>query len=935
MKYHAFISYSHTDAAWGAWLHRALETYRPPKSVRRQLPIEAPPRLFPIFRDREELPTSPDLASNIREALADSRFLIVICSPAAAHSRWVNEEIKTYKQLGRADHILALIVAGEPNASDTPGKDPAEECFPEALRYAYTPEGERTDARVEPIAADVRAGKDGKRAALLKLAAPMFGVSYDTLRQRDQERQRRQRLLTGAASLVLLLTLGGLGWNAYRLSALRRVEHAQQRLERAQQRRERAQSEFRMASHSAEGGDLRNAMAWAARAIRDDPSVDASRALGFSLLNSAAVAVWAVKQRNFVSSARFSPDGQRLVTASGDSTAQIWDAHTGATLGGPLRHHSFVNSAAFSPDEQRVVTASADSTAQVWDAQTGARLGIPLKHHNVVLSAAFSSDGQRVVTASEDSTAQIWDARTGANLLLLRCGSFVNSAAFSPDGRRVVTASWDTAQVWDAHTGAKVGSPLLAVGDVWSAAFSPDGGRVLTVSWPATVIWDVRSGAKLAEMHARNGAQTNTAVFSPDGERVVTTSTDGGAQVWDARSGAALGPPLWRAHRANSLAFSPDGERLVVAARDSTAEIWDVQTGATLSRSYPSMEALAMSRDGQRVVTQSSGVAQVWDVRTGAALTPRLWYGQPVSSAAFSDNGGLVVTASFGTGQIWDGHTGAKLGASVVYGTPTLPSFSPDGRRVVTAGSDGVAQIWDARTGAKLPRSFRHANVVSSAVFSRDGARVLTVSANAAQIWDVRTGAKLGEPVSEFQMTSAMFSPEGQRVLTVSGDGTAEIWDIKTKTKIAPSIGHHVNSATFSPDGRRVLTVSEDSVQIWDVRSGTKLGDPFGAGHGVNFAAFSLDDMRVLTAAGNKVRVWDAEVGRVEDAELMADFLEAAAQAHIDAGGAVAQTDARTAARAIDRLLLDARADSRAPPGAFARWEQRRFFSDRDAHPQP
>src|ERR1043166_6542262 len=119
-KYWAFLSYSHRDAKWGDWLHKALETYRVPRRLVGKVSRDGavPERVYPVFRDREELPVSADLGANINEALGESRYLIVICSPQSAQSRWVNEEIKTFKKLGRDDRILALIVDGAPNASD-------------------------------------------------------------------------------------------------------------------------------------------------------------------------------------------------------------------------------------------------------------------------------------------------------------------------------------------------------------------------------------------------------------------------------------------------------------------------------------------------------------------------------------------------------------------------------------------------------------------------------------------------------------------------------------------------------------------------------------------------------------------------------------------------------------------------------------------------
>src|SRR5262245_35929399 len=132
-KYKAFISYSHRDAHWGDWLHRALERYRVPKKLvrTRGRAGAVPTSLFPIFRDREELASSADLPEQIKQALEQSAHLVVICSPHSATSRWVNEEILAYKRLGREDQVLAIIVEGEPNTADEPSVQ-ALECFPRA-----------------------------------------------------------------------------------------------------------------------------------------------------------------------------------------------------------------------------------------------------------------------------------------------------------------------------------------------------------------------------------------------------------------------------------------------------------------------------------------------------------------------------------------------------------------------------------------------------------------------------------------------------------------------------------------------------------------------------------------------------------------------------------------------------------------------------------
>lgn len=205
-KYWAFISYSHSDEAWAQWLHKELETYRVPRRLvgRRNAFGAVPKRVFPVFRDREELPGAFDLGSNLTDALRLSRHLLVICSPRSAASHWVNEEIKLYKSMGRENRVLCLIVDGEPNATGRPDLGLLE-CFPPALRFRVGADGQLTDVRTEPIAADARKGKDGRGNSKLKLLAGVLGVGYDELKQREQGRVRRQRLRLGASILGSLL----------------------------------------------------------------------------------------------------------------------------------------------------------------------------------------------------------------------------------------------------------------------------------------------------------------------------------------------------------------------------------------------------------------------------------------------------------------------------------------------------------------------------------------------------------------------------------------------------------------------------------------------------------------------------------------------------------------------------------------------------------
>jgi tetratricopeptide (TPR) repeat protein len=202
--YKAFISYSHRDENWARWLQRALESYRVP---RRLVGSEGafgpiPRRLKPIFRDREDLSSAADLTAQIRQELSASECLIIVCSPAAAGSRWVNEEIRRFRELGRGERILALIVDGDPQATDL-----ANNCFPNALVESAA------GVRHEPLAADVRKYADGKNLSLLKLVAGILGIRLDELRRRDSQRRMRNLIIYCVSVLLLVSLFGWLAWS--------------------------------------------------------------------------------------------------------------------------------------------------------------------------------------------------------------------------------------------------------------------------------------------------------------------------------------------------------------------------------------------------------------------------------------------------------------------------------------------------------------------------------------------------------------------------------------------------------------------------------------------------------------------------------------------------------------------------------------------------
>jgi tetratricopeptide (TPR) repeat protein len=194
--YKAFLSYSHKDEAFARWLHRELEAWKVPRDlVGRATPKGTVPRtLRPVFRDRDDFAGGPSLKDATLAALQASEFLVVICSPHSAASQYVNEEVRLFKAMGRADRVIPVIVAGEPGSAQ-------DECFPAAVKYKLDDAGAIGREPAEPIAADARESGDGRPRALAKVVAGLLGVAFDEITRRaEQARRRRVALAAGVGT---------------------------------------------------------------------------------------------------------------------------------------------------------------------------------------------------------------------------------------------------------------------------------------------------------------------------------------------------------------------------------------------------------------------------------------------------------------------------------------------------------------------------------------------------------------------------------------------------------------------------------------------------------------------------------------------------------------------------------------------------------------
>ena len=530
-----------------------------------------------------------------------------------------------------------------------------------------------------------------------------------------------------------------------------------------------------------------------------------------------------------VTSAAFSPDGSRIVTASRDKTARIWDAATAKEIAVLRGHDDFVNSAAFSPDGSRIVTASNDKTVRNWDAATAKEITVLHGHDYEVNSAAFSPDGLRIVTASSDKTARIWDAVNGKQIAVLRGHDFeVNSAAFSPDGSRIATASRDkTARIWDAVSAKQVAVLRGHDDAVLSAAFSPDGSRIATASRDKTArIWDAVSPKQIAVLRG-HGDAVLSAAFSPDGSRIVTASGDYTARIWDSATAKEIAVLHGHHGPVYCAAFSPDGSRIVTASADNTARIWDAADAEELAvlrghRGY--VNSAAFSPDGSRIVTASAdNTARLWDAATGTGLAVVRGHDDPAFlAAAFSPDGSRIVTASAdNTARIWDAASAKEIAILRGHDNDVFSAaFSPDGSRIVTASADNTARLWDAATASEIAVLRGHDGYVRSAVYSPDGSHIVTASADhSAQIWDAATGSEVAVLRHDSYVRSAAYGRDGSRIVTASGDKTARVWDARLKTMsvkdlLAEACVHLIGLTKLTRDEMRLAGYPDSMFEI-------------------------------------------------------------------------------------------------------------------------
>ena len=813
----AFLSYSRKDVAFAKALEGHLENFKTPNG------LQIPEHNLAIFRDESDF-TGAAYYNSVESHLRQSAALIVICSPDAASSSYVDDEVRRFAKIspGNERKIVPILYRGVPNNEVKPSHE-HESAFPPALCEALgMPVG------INYLGFDLAKHKLNRGAyfnSWYALLANVCGVSRAEIEERDRLRQSRQRRFQAAVIGVVFVAL---------LVALIVTLISRQQ---AVSERDLARSgELSANALNAMSGDPQLGLLLSIEAAT--LSYSANHAISIEAQESLHHALLTQRERlrlnvnsGFAYSVAFSPDRRLLATAD-VSQIRLWDVVTGVPLATQFTGAGKCLSLAFSPDGTKLITGGGDKQARLWDVSSGRQLHVFSGHTEFIWSVAFSPDGNRLATASNDSTIKLWDVSSGKELRTLAGHKgFIDAVAFSHDGKLLATGGEDgTDRIWDAESGNQllVITEPEATDTVRGVAFSPDGRRLGVVNTASTSveIWDVSTGRQMTTYQGHTASVMSIA-YSPDGSQIATASLDRTARLWDTSSGKELAVFIGHTEAAICVAFSADGEHLATGAEDGTARIWETEQ----PNEFPSfvghtasVNDIAFSADGNRLASASSdGTARIWKTSTGQGLLT-LRPGTVVSAVAFSPDGNKLATAtSERDATVFNLTTGAKtLTLSGHTAALTSIAYSRDGRYLITGSQDKSARIWDAANGKTLFAMPAKTGAVESVALNRNGTKAalalyddLGDSGRSTQLWNVGAGAPSINFDGDHVWVNQQFSPDETRLAATGSTAPflVKVWDSKSGAALVTLRGHTaaVLAVAFSPDGQTLATGGEDS----------------------------------------------------------------------------------------------------------------------------